>query len=486
MRVVPPVVTLAVMLWGISGSSYWRDESATLAAVHRPFTQLIRMLGHVDAVHGAYYVVMWPLVRVAGSSQLVTRLPSAVAMAVAAGLVAALGRRLVSPATGLAAGLVFAVLPAVSLYGQDASSYAMVTASAAGASYLLLRLITAPGGRRGWRPVTGVPGRRRRAELLRAAADRRARGDRRVSLPTRSRRAGAQVAGAGLAGGRGRGGGGDQPRRAAVLDRAQPAGLAEPARISPSRAWSSWSARVRCRSAWPSSWPRRGGKRAERAGRDAAGLAADAARARRALAGGAADAAARGVAGHPAVHVQVRVVLRAGRGAAWRGGTGRGRPGDGHRFGRAPAGAVPGAGRLRRAGLGWAAGYGASARWSRRSRARRAAQRTCGGRSPGRYPRARTRSSPRTCGPGTPSSTTRQPMRTCAAYPYGMDRLSTSRSPSRRSRPGRSSGTSPATAAVRQRIAGVSRLWVIEVHHPRRLPVLQGLGLRQVRVWHTG
>ena len=54
MRVIPPVVTLAVMLWGISGSSYWRDESATLAAVQRPFGQLIRMLGHVDAVHGAY------------------------------------------------------------------------------------------------------------------------------------------------------------------------------------------------------------------------------------------------------------------------------------------------------------------------------------------------------------------------------------------------------------------------------------------------
>ena len=150
MRVVPPVVTLAVVLWGISGSSYWRDESATLAAVHRPFTQLIRMLGHVDAVHGGYYVVMWPLVRVAGSSELVTRLPSAVAMAVAAGLVAALGRRLVSPAAGLAAGLIFAVLPAVSLYGQDARSYAMVTAAAAGASYLMLRLITATGGRRGW------------------------------------------------------------------------------------------------------------------------------------------------------------------------------------------------------------------------------------------------------------------------------------------------------------------------------------------------
>ncbi len=150
MRVAPSVVTLAVVLCGITGPSYWRDESATLVAVDRPLSGVIRMLGHVDAVHGAYYLIMWPLVRLAGTGELATRLPSALAMAVTAALVGALGRRLVSPAAGLAAGLVFAVLPVVSLYGQDARSYAMVTASGAAASYLLVRLIAAPWSRRGW------------------------------------------------------------------------------------------------------------------------------------------------------------------------------------------------------------------------------------------------------------------------------------------------------------------------------------------------
>ncbi|HEY7144616.1 MAG TPA: hypothetical protein VH637_10235, partial [Streptosporangiaceae bacterium] len=82
----------------------------------------------------------------------VTRLPSVVAMAVAAGLVAALGRRLVSAAAGLAAGLVFCALPKVSLYAQDARSYAMVTALAAGTSYLLVRAI---GAARAGRPAAG-------------------------------------------------------------------------------------------------------------------------------------------------------------------------------------------------------------------------------------------------------------------------------------------------------------------------------------------
>ena len=150
MRLIPPAVMLGLALWGITGPSYWRDEGATLAAVQRPFPQLVRMLGHVDAVHGGYYMIIWPLVRVAGTGEIVTRLPSAVAMAAAAGLVAALGRRLVSPAAGLAAGLIFAILPQVSLYAQDARSYAMVTALGTAGSYLLVRAIGAPGRRRGW------------------------------------------------------------------------------------------------------------------------------------------------------------------------------------------------------------------------------------------------------------------------------------------------------------------------------------------------
>ncbi len=150
MRILPPAVTLAVMLWGIEGSSYWRDEAATLAAVRRPFGDLVGMLGNVDAVHGAYYMIIWAVVRLGGSSEAVTRLPSALAMAAAAAGVAAIGRRLVSPRAGLFAGLLFAALPKVSWFGQDARSYAMVAALATAASYLLVRLLDAGGARRRW------------------------------------------------------------------------------------------------------------------------------------------------------------------------------------------------------------------------------------------------------------------------------------------------------------------------------------------------
>jgi mannosyltransferase len=151
MRILPPVVMLFIALWRITGPSYWRDEAATMTATARPFAELLRMMGHVDAVHGVYYMIIWVMVRLGGPGELVTRLPSAVAMAGAAAAVAALGRRLVSPRAGLAAGLVFAVLPQISLYAQDAREYAIVTALAATGSYLLVRALAAPARQRaGW------------------------------------------------------------------------------------------------------------------------------------------------------------------------------------------------------------------------------------------------------------------------------------------------------------------------------------------------
>jgi mannosyltransferase len=147
---LPPAVMLALGLWGITGPSYWRDEAATMTATARPFGALLRMMGNVDAVHGVYYMVMWVVVRLGGTGEVATRLPSVLAMACAAAVVAALGRRLVSPGAGLAAGLLFAVLPQISLYAQDAREYAFITALAATGSYLLVRAMTTTGRRRGW------------------------------------------------------------------------------------------------------------------------------------------------------------------------------------------------------------------------------------------------------------------------------------------------------------------------------------------------
>lgn len=153
---IPALVTLLVGLYKITGPSFTRDESATLAAVHRSFPQLVRMLGHVDVVHGAYYALIWVVVRAGGSSEFALRLPSAIAMAIAAAMVTVLGRRLVSSWAGLAAGLTFAFLPQVSWFAENAREGAVLTALACVASYCLLRALGEDAARGRWLVAYGV------------------------------------------------------------------------------------------------------------------------------------------------------------------------------------------------------------------------------------------------------------------------------------------------------------------------------------------
>jgi mannosyltransferase len=147
---LPAAVTAVVVAIGLTVPSYWRDEAATVAAVHRPLGALIRMLGHVDAVHGAYYLLIWPVAQRFGTGETALRIPSLLAMAVAAGVITATGRRVASPAVGLIAGLIFAVSPSVSEFGQMARSYALVTMAAALASYALVRVLERDASRVRW------------------------------------------------------------------------------------------------------------------------------------------------------------------------------------------------------------------------------------------------------------------------------------------------------------------------------------------------
>jgi hypothetical protein len=104
LRLIPPVVTLIVCLIGIDSASFWRDEAATLDAEARSLPDLLRMLTQVDAVHGAYYLTLWPVVHIFGGSEFAVRFPSALAMAAAAFGVGLLGTRLHSRAAGVLAG----------------------------------------------------------------------------------------------------------------------------------------------------------------------------------------------------------------------------------------------------------------------------------------------------------------------------------------------------------------------------------------------
>jgi mannosyltransferase len=156
--VVPALAAFAATSIGLSGPSLWRDEAYTKDAVSRSLSHLFALLGHTDAVHGAYYLVVHFVSEVIGTSDAALRFPSVCAMAVATGFTAATGRRAAvlagsrwPGATGLLSGLLFAAAPYMTYYAQMARSYAFVTMFATIASYLLLRAAGDGTGDGGWK-----------------------------------------------------------------------------------------------------------------------------------------------------------------------------------------------------------------------------------------------------------------------------------------------------------------------------------------------
>lgn len=150
---LPFLWTLAFGLWGLSREhSVWRDEAATWqVAAGRSTGEIWDLLGNVDAVHGLYYLLMHGLFEVFGASTTTLRLPSVLAVAVAAVCVAVMGRRLAGFWAGLGGGLALGLLPAVQFYLQEGRPYALVAAGAGLSTLLLVSLLS---------PEPAGPGRR--------------------------------------------------------------------------------------------------------------------------------------------------------------------------------------------------------------------------------------------------------------------------------------------------------------------------------------
>ncbi|MEV7433600.1 glycosyltransferase family 39 protein [Streptomyces griseoviridis] len=139
---IPLLWTLALGMWGLSRQhSLWRDEAATWQVAQRPSAEIWHMLGQVDAVHGFYYLLMHGLFACFGAGTTTLRLPSVLAMAVAAACVTVVGRRLAGTSAGLGAGLSFGLLPAVQFYLQEGRPYALVAAGAAVSTLLLVTVL---------------------------------------------------------------------------------------------------------------------------------------------------------------------------------------------------------------------------------------------------------------------------------------------------------------------------------------------------------
>jgi mannosyltransferase len=129
---------LVISLVGINVPSVWYDESATIISATRSWDQLWAMVGTVDAVHALYYSAMHLVFDLVGYSPLALRVPSAIAVGVAAALTVVLGRVLDRPRLGAIAGIVFCLLPRTTWMGTEGRSYAATAAMAVLVTILLV------------------------------------------------------------------------------------------------------------------------------------------------------------------------------------------------------------------------------------------------------------------------------------------------------------------------------------------------------------
>lgn len=134
---IPAVAAMLIGLWGITTPSFWRDESVSTLAAAMPIGDLWHLLDSIDRVHALYYLLLRPVAALS-TGELAMRLPSVVATAAAAYGIAVLGRKLATPGAGLLAASLYVVLPMVSRYAQEVRSYAIVTAVAVLATWVLI------------------------------------------------------------------------------------------------------------------------------------------------------------------------------------------------------------------------------------------------------------------------------------------------------------------------------------------------------------
>jgi mannosyltransferase len=144
------LVVAGLEAWQLGHPSLWADEVATIAASTRSLHHLLSMLGVIDAVHGTYYLFMHFYIKVAGISAFALRLPSALAVAASAGVMACIAKRQFGERLAWFTLIITATLPRLLWAATEARSYGIDALLSALLLLLLLLALDASGRRRRW------------------------------------------------------------------------------------------------------------------------------------------------------------------------------------------------------------------------------------------------------------------------------------------------------------------------------------------------
>ena len=115
---------LAFRLPALGDLAFWFDEVITADTLNMSWQDLVA--DRLANGHFPFYFGLLKGLGLAGGSEFALRLPSAIFDSLAGGVVALIGRRLDGRVGSLAAALLYAMMPSLILYGQEARPYAML------------------------------------------------------------------------------------------------------------------------------------------------------------------------------------------------------------------------------------------------------------------------------------------------------------------------------------------------------------------------
>ncbi|MGO9319765.1 MAG: glycosyltransferase family 39 protein [Solirubrobacteraceae bacterium] len=141
-------LALALRVPDLSRSLY-TDEAYSLALSQRGFGQMLLLFGY-EPNGTPYSIVLWPLIRMFGSSLTLLRLPAVLAGTASVPALWWAARRFTAPAAALLAAGLLAINPMAVWYSQDARAYAFVVLSACLAFGALANALDRRAGRWAW------------------------------------------------------------------------------------------------------------------------------------------------------------------------------------------------------------------------------------------------------------------------------------------------------------------------------------------------
>jgi mannosyltransferase len=132
---LPPIIAGALGLYQLGNPSLWIDEATTVENATGSWWALR------DELHWLYYVTVKPWFALAGTSEIVIRLPSVVGAIAAVVLLYGLARMLFGERVALVSSLLLAINPLMVQWSQQARGYTVLVAVVIGVTWLFLRAL---------------------------------------------------------------------------------------------------------------------------------------------------------------------------------------------------------------------------------------------------------------------------------------------------------------------------------------------------------